>query len=545
MKPKSLRVCVIGAGPSGLTAVKELLDEGHQVTCLERTDRAGGVFSTGVSYRDMRLTVSQYFMAFSSLAPPLEEERRHWSRDEYMAYLELFCDRFNLKNSIHFNADCESIHRQDDSFVVNYKLSNEPRKEQFDALAICKGAFRAESPRLPSIPGLETFKGEIVHTAAYKGPAPFKGKRVVCVGMGETSADVTMQISDVAQTCWLSIRKYPNLIARRPYGFGDTNDALTCRLALWLPITVRNQYFEAFKETDRRSSDPRRRLVGEWWQKSGGFGNFLQKNDDFVPNVLDGRIKVVPHGISRIAGSTVEFTDGTRVECDALMLCTGYEESSIPHEWIDGPKIDDVRGLFKQAFHPDLGARLAFIGWARPFQGGVPACSEMISRYFALLCSGKLEFPSRSVLEAQIAADADKANQFFSKSKTRTLVEYQQFMESTAELVDCRPRVTDYVNDPEFLYKLLCGSNVCFCYRLRGPHADPATARKVIMRLPVVHQAVPGPDLVKQALNGRVDADRIPEVASIVHRYATATMDHSRRAELAQEPAVTVIGSWY
>jgi hypothetical protein len=46
------------------------------------------------------------------------------------------------------------------------------------------------------------------------------------------------------------------------------------------------------------------------------------------------------------------------------------------------------------------------------------------------------------------------------------------------------------------------------------------------MRLPVVHQAVPGPDLVKQALSGRVDADRIPEVAGIVHRYATATTDH-------------------
>jgi hypothetical protein len=46
------------------------------------------------------------------------------------------------------------------------------------------------------------------------------------------------------------------------------------------------------------------------------------------------------------------------------------------------------------------------------------------------------------------------------------------------------------------------------------------------MRLPVVHQSVPGPDLVRQALSGQVDAYRIPEVVDIVHRYATATADH-------------------
>ena len=58
---KKERVCVIGTGMSGLIAMKELLERGHEVICYEKELREGGVFNfpTGVAYDDMRLTVSQ------------------------------------------------------------------------------------------------------------------------------------------------------------------------------------------------------------------------------------------------------------------------------------------------------------------------------------------------------------------------------------------------------------------------------------------------------------------------------------------------------
>ena len=64
------RVCVVGAGMSGLVAMKELLAKGHEVTCYEQSQREGGVFTTGVAYSDMRLTVSQHYMCFTSMPPP-------------------------------------------------------------------------------------------------------------------------------------------------------------------------------------------------------------------------------------------------------------------------------------------------------------------------------------------------------------------------------------------------------------------------------------------------------------------------------------------
>ncbi len=64
------RVCVIGAGLSGLIALKELLEKSHDVTCYEKELREGGVFNfpTGVAHDTMRLTVSQHFMCFTMVA---------------------------------------------------------------------------------------------------------------------------------------------------------------------------------------------------------------------------------------------------------------------------------------------------------------------------------------------------------------------------------------------------------------------------------------------------------------------------------------------
>jgi hypothetical protein len=65
------------------------------------------VFTTGVAYDPMQLTVSQHYMAYSSFPPSLEEERRHWLRQEYVAYLGRFRQRFGLDQHIRLGADPE------------------------------------------------------------------------------------------------------------------------------------------------------------------------------------------------------------------------------------------------------------------------------------------------------------------------------------------------------------------------------------------------------------------------------------------------------
>ena len=70
---------------------------------------------------------------------------------------------------------------------------------------------RAQIPVKPTWPGQDKFKGEIIHSMQYKGAEPFKGKRVVCVGAGESGSDITFMISEqAAKVCQPSLPCEPN-----------------------------------------------------------------------------------------------------------------------------------------------------------------------------------------------------------------------------------------------------------------------------------------------------------------------------------------------
>jgi hypothetical protein len=97
-------------------------------------------------------------------------------------------------------------------------------------------------------------------------------------------------------------------------------------------------------------------------------------------------------------------------------------------------------------------------------------------RATALLCGRKRELSARPDLEQRIAEDLAHEEMAFAQTRhIRTLVDFTEFLDSVAELVDCPPRLTDYLDDPPLLYKLICGSSVAATYRLRGPGADGET----------------------------------------------------------------------
>ncbi|WP_394832279.1 NAD(P)-binding protein [Pendulispora rubella] len=514
------RVAVVGAGMAGLVTAKEVLEEGSEVVLFEEEAKIGGVFSTGLGYDRMHLTVSNYFMAFSSLPPPEDQGRYFWSRAEYVQYLERFTDKFDLKKHTRTSTKVTGIFRNPDgTFRVASMGPLGPREENFTAVAICRGAFRRVAPRMIPLEG--NYTGEIVHTADWSGPEQFRGKRVVCVGMGETSADITKWISDVAQECWLSMRSYPLLIERYPYGGADTNDAFSTRVLHWgdhirTVTALKERLLHYSPEMPARN-----RLVLEWLSKSKG-GRFLQKNDVFIDNVLSGAIKPTIGGIERCEGKRIYFKDGQSTEADIVMLCTGYEEGSIPSDWVEGLEIPDVRHLYKHMFHPDTGRRLAFIGWARPVQGGIPAAAEMQARLFARACSGKWDLPQGTELHDKIAADVARETALTNGIPyMRTLVRYTDYMDDVANLVGCNPKLEDFLDDPDLLYRLACGSNIAPCYRLVGPHADPEGARKVIMRVPVaMEKSVPHRDIFDQLiphnLVGRVPAEKLDQIVSVL-----------------------------
>ena len=523
---KKERVCVIGAGLSGLIALKELLEKGHDVTCYEKELREGGVFNfpTGVAYDTMRLTVSQHFMCFTSMPAPPQEKRELWTRRRYAQYLQSFAERFDLFSYIQFSTELKAIELcQGGQVRVTCRHSTESYDRKFDAVAICQGAFRADAPRMPNIDGLDNFPGRVVHSGTYNDPESFKGMRVLCVGMGETAAGITLQISEVAASCTLSMRTFPEIIKRYRGPGRRTTDVDSTRLFHWMSLEQRGDFY-AFKRKfrDTRKLSDHDRLVYEWNRKSGGRRS-LQKDDDFVSNVIDGRIQVLAPSEPRcIEGNMVIFDDHSTLEVDAIVFCTGYEESSIPNNWIKDVEISDIRQLYKHAFHIDLGRHVAFFGWARPRQGGVPALSELLARYFALLCSGERELPAKSEMKRVIAEDCAREEEWFANSKsTRTLVHYTRYLDDLAELIGCLPHLEDYLNDPELLTHLICSSNIGLSYRLQGPDAFPEIAREACVSAPIADPYEAIDKFLDYSLRQRLNLDLANRVAEIIRTYLT------------------------
>jgi len=482
-----LKVCVVGCGSAGLVTIKELLDEGHQVICYEKDSDEGGNFkASSASYDSLRLTISQKAMCFSSFPASTLEPPLYWTRRQYLDYLKRFAQHFNLFEHIKFNSEVlEITHHSFKEFQVVYSNSTGTYTETFDAIAICQGAHRPVSPRMPTLIGAEKFSGKILHSAQYSDPIPFKGKKVVCVGFGETAADVASEIASVADECWATFRRWPSL-AMRWDASGFTGDAFSIRASQKVPAKIRNSMVREMTKISAKSRIPQVKLVAQWnLNCKHHIHKFLQKNDDFVPRVLDGTLKIHPCAIKELTQSSIVFEDGKEIVADVIMCCTGYNESA-PPDLIRGVSIDNVRDLYKHSILPNSRSRVAFIGWARPAQGGVPACSELQARYFSLLCSEKLYLPEPESLAKLIESDRKvEEEDYFMQPYMKTLVNYCVYLDKMALLIGCLPTIKDLWKHPTLLIRFLFGSNIPSWYRVVGPHANRKQALEQIYHLSI------------------------------------------------------------
>ena len=512
----SLDVCVIGAGASGLVAMKELLDEGHVVSCFEKADRQGGLFNYrptgGGVYDSTRLTISNNFMAFSSFPPRDYETPRYWRHTEYFEYLRQFAEKFHLLGRINFNSEILSVRRENKKVLV--EIQTRPGKvteRSFDAIAICVGAHQL--PRIPEIPGRDDFKGSFEHTYNYKNSEPYCGKNVLCIGAGETASDVVHEIAAVANRCALSLRHYPAVILRYPGNKSFTNDAYTSRMAYSISrdVLTKAHLVAAKRELKNPQIDPAHRVRLEWLlHEKMIYRRFLTKTEVFLEDVASGKVTVNTSGIKEITANGAVFNDGTEVTVDTIICNTGYIDD---FSFVKDVDITHARQLYRHMFHPALGPSIAFIGWARPVEGGVPPCSEMQSRYFALLCSKKRTLPPKEKLETLIQQENTAEEVELSGSESlKTLVPYMAYMDAMARLIGCKPNPLRLLTRPRLLYKYWFASLVNIQYRLQGPHADPESAERVIRSLAVPASLV------------RLIVGTIADIYALLHRTGSTLL---------------------
>ena len=380
------RVCVIGAGPCGLAAMKNLLQAGcRDVVCFDEGDDIGGNWAYTddagrASVHECSRTISsRRLSAFDDFPMP-----GHYpdfpSHRQMLAYFRAYAAAFGLGPHIRLGSRVERCALDgDDRWTVHIVAGGQTRAETFDSLVICSGHHREAS--VPEYPG--RFAGTILHSSTYKRAEPFRAQRVLVVGAGNSAADIAVDVSGLATRTALSVREgtyvVPNRIFGRPvdivYDFWRGKlpaPLLRWGLRLWLRLAV-----------------------GRWtgYGLPTPTGAPLEKPPTVSSALLDalrsGRV-AARRGIARYDGAVVEFTDGRREEFDAIVMATGFR---IGFPFLPGPVVDwDPTRLYLTMMHPTIPS-LYFIGLFQPI-GCLWRLADHQARVAALQISGRLRRPS-------------------------------------------------------------------------------------------------------------------------------------------------------
>lgn len=481
------RICVIGGGPSGLVTVKELSNYHFDIVCYESRSEYGGVFKNvkegGKSYDSLLLTVSNYFMAFSDFMPE-GEERTYWTATEYRTYLKRYIDHFDISKYIQYSTEVIDVNDSNSKEItVTISQHGMTKTETFDHVIICSGVNK--EPFIPAIKGLQDFNGEIIHSSKYINADYFKGKKVVCVGIGESGADIVHEISEVTN-CQVVVRDYPNVVPRWIHGF--TNDSFTSTCY----YTLGKKGIDAFMKTkalyylNNNMEDKSEVLIQTWISKRDSFiGKFLTKSDRFIKNIVDGKLQLRKGKIAQIEGNTITLDSGEVTTADCIVFNTGYSSTSFSSFFVK-EDFSNPRKLFKHCIHPEYGDRISLVGWARPTQGGWPACSEMQARYISKLLSGEIQLKNREVMQETIKQDTHYYKDYFSYSNhIDSLINYPKFMQDLADLIGCNYKKIQ-LTDLKLSFKLFFGSHLSCFYRLDTANYKEK-ARKIIKSLPIAY----------------------------------------------------------
>ena len=430
---KKPRVCIVGAGSSGLPAIKAMVDAGLPITCFEMGDRVGGnwVFgnTNGISniYRSLHINTSRERMAYFDLPMP-DHYPDYPGHEQIAAYFDQYVDHFGLRSYIRFHATVTSCRRDPASGVwtVCWRDADGAHEDTFDMLIVANGHHW--DPQLPDPPFPGTFNGEQFHSHAYVDPTtPVDtiGKDVLVVGMGNSAMDIATELGrkGIASTCYLAARRGAWVIPK--YLFGKPVDQLPVNNPLLhpaVPYAIRGPLLSQFLK----------RVLGP--MSSYGLPDPAHEPDEAHPTISGELPLRVGSGdvhwvgnISRLDGDHVVFEDGTRRHVDVIIWCTGYRVTFpfFDEAFIAAP--DNDLPLFRRVFKPGI-PNLAFVGLLQPL-GAIMPLADAQSKWIADLLLGRYALPSDGEMLDDIAREREAMFKRYVASRRHTMqVDFDEYL---------------------------------------------------------------------------------------------------------------------
>jgi pyruvate/2-oxoglutarate dehydrogenase complex dihydrolipoamide dehydrogenase (E3) component len=346
---------IVGAGPAGLAVGQALREHGVSFEIVEREHRLAPAWHR--HYERLHLHTAKHFSSLPGMRFP-DAVPRYPSRAAVIDYLTAYAQRFALRPRLGVTVLRVAP-------AANGGWLAQTDHGEFAARNVVLATGLNAVPMQPHWPGMESYRGELLHSSAYVNGARWAGQSVLVVGAGNSGAEIALDLAEHGARAELSVRSKLHITLRDTLGLPTPVPTL---LLTKLPLPLA----DAIAKTALRFS------VGDlsrWGIEAPAYGPIRGIVERGRIPVIDvgtlARIKqgdiVVRRDIERFDADGVTFVDGTRVAYAAIVLATGYRPG-LERLLDDAEELVDERG---RARHDGVTPRpgLYLVGYATPPTG--------------------------------------------------------------------------------------------------------------------------------------------------------------------------------
>lgn len=414
---------IIGGGQGGLALGARLKQLGVPTVIVEKNPRTGDSWRN--RYRSLVLHDPVWYDHLPYLPFP-ENWPVFTPKDKMGDWLEAYASIFEL--DIWTSTTCERAQWNESTqdWTVTVTRGGQPITLRPKQLVFATGAYGP--PKQPDWPGIDSFKGTLLHSSTYGGAAPYRGKRAVVIGAASSAHDVAVDLWEVGAEVTM-IQRTPTIVVRSEtlmdLGYDIYSEAAVARgintekadlIGAAKPYAVFSEQQKLLYKTIRsRDAAFYDRLAASGFALTFGpddSGLMMQAMRTASGYYIDvGASELIAKGEIRVlsgagvAGMTPEglrLTDGRKVEADVVIACTGYQSmnesvaSVVSRQAADatgpcwglgsgirgdpGPWQGEPRNMWKPTAVSNL--------W---YHGGNLALSRFYSRFVALQLKARME----------------------------------------------------------------------------------------------------------------------------------------------------------
>ncbi|AWB81081.1 4-hydroxyacetophenone monooxygenase [Corynebacterium yudongzhengii] len=334
-------VIVVGGGFSGLGLGVHLRRRGiRDFLILDRNPQFGGCWWDN-TYPGVACDVPSHLYSFSFRQNP------NWSRRfapgaEIQDYLETVAEEEELNQ--HYRPSTNVTGARWDADTNQWHVKTDQGDYVCTYLIMASGHL--VDPKLPEIPGIEDFPGEVLHSAAWDHSVSVEGKRVAVIGTGASAIQVTPEVAKVAEKVTVFQRTPAYLVPRHDTEYSAAQKRTFARSTEALALERANLFWEneqmyplmrmtpsARAMALKMANDLRDELVDDPEIRAQLTPDYepgckrILLAEDFYRAFNRDNVELEDSALERVEGATLISAAGNEVEADVIILCTGFDVS--------------------------------------------------------------------------------------------------------------------------------------------------------------------------------------------------------------------------